>query len=77
MADDLITYARQCQSRSAALETIEHGAQMLERDSQGLEVEGLVRLGLVSAELCYIDSKTSEVERHCNAALALLKRPQA
>ena len=71
MADDLITYARQCQSRSAALETIEHGAQMLERDSQGLEVEGLVRLGLVSAELCYIDSKTSEVERHCNAALAL------
>ena len=74
MADDLILYARQCQSRSAALETLDHGSQMLERDSQGLEVEGLVRLALVSAELSYLDkaSQWDQVERHCNRALALI-----
>lgn len=72
MADDLIAYARQNQSRSAALETLDHGSQMIERDSQGLDVEGMVRIALVSAELNYVDSRHDEAEAHCDAVLGLI-----
>ena len=72
MTDDLIRYSRTCQSRSAAVETLSHGSQMVERDSKGYEVEGLVRLSLAAAELLYLDGKSEEVETECNKAISLL-----
>ena len=72
MTDDLVAYARQCQSRSAAIETVEHGAQMVDRDSKGYEVEGVVRLQLVGAELNYAEGRSTEVETLCHRALTLV-----
>jgi len=45
---------------------------MVERDSKGYEVEGMVRLSLTAAEVLYLDGKWREVERECNKALSLL-----
>ena len=72
LTDDLVAYARQCQSRSAAIETVEHGAQMVDRDSKGYEVEGVVRLQLVGAELNYAEGRSTEVETLCHRALTLV-----
>mmetsp|Transcript_3924 Transcript_3924/g.10025 ORF Transcript_3924/g.10025 Transcript_3924/m.10025 type:complete len:447 (-) Transcript_3924:879-2219(-) len=64
LADDLVKYARYCQSPSAAMETLDHGESLLEASP-----EGQIRVALAAAEIAQVDLRDDLVEKYCTKAL--------